>query len=221
MNVSDKIIRFCENLESPNNLPDEVIVMNPYQNENTRLYARQFYNKYYNDKEARTVLFGINPGRLGGGITGVPFTDPIRLEEDCGLQNSLEKKQELSSRFIYEMIMTYGSPHSFYNKFYITGVSPLGFVKNGKNLNYYDIPNFKELFEKYALNQIKEQMNFSLNTSIAYSIGQGQNLKFLKFLNEKHKLFERIEALPHPRWIMQYRLKRKDEFIQEYLNKLS
>ena len=49
----------------------------------------------------RHLLLGINPGRFGGGVTGIPFTDPIRLQNVCGIENNFEKKQELSSVFIY------------------------------------------------------------------------------------------------------------------------
>lgn len=220
MTVSEKIISFYENLESPRKLPPEVVVMNPYQNAESKKYTQLFYDKYYSDNNERVVLFGINPGRFGGGITGVPFTDPLKLEEDCGIANPFDKKQELSSRFIYDMIRAYGGPDLFYSRYYISAMSPLGFVQEGKNLNYYDIPNFKSLFEKYAIDRIKEQLDFPLNREVAYAIGQGQNLKFLSFLNDKYQIFKRIETVPHPRWVMQYRLKRKDEFIQEYLTKL-
>ena len=32
--------------------------------------------------------------------------------------------------------------------------------------------------------------------------------------------FERILPLPHPRWVMQYRRKRKEEFVGQYLGVL-
>jgi hypothetical protein len=220
MTVADKIIQFCESLVSPEKLPKDVQVMNPYQDKLARQFAASFYNKYYNDTKERIVLFGINPGRFGGGITGVPFTDPLRLEENCGIANPFDKKQELSSRFIYDIVEAYGGPEAFYSKFYISAISPLGFVRDGKNLNYYDIANFKTLFEKYAVERINEQLEFPLNKAIAFCIGQGQNQKFLTFLNDKYKLFRQIETVPHPRWVMQYRLKRKQEFIDQYISKL-
>src|SRR5687768_18158258 len=34
--------------------------------------------------------------------------------------------------------IAYGGCDKFYSDFFITAVSPLGFVKNGKNVNYYD-----------------------------------------------------------------------------------
>ena len=211
------LMAYYENLNPPENLPGDVVVMNPYQNRETFTVASQFYHKYYDDPEERTICFGINPGRFGAGVTGVPFTDPIRLEEACGIKNSFDKKAELSSRFIYDMIQAYGGPKKFYSKFYISAVSPLGYIRNGINLNYYDIKDFKELFENYAVAEIKKQMPLGISRNVAFSIGKGQNIKYLHWLNERHQLFDRIIPLSHPRWVMQYRLKRKDEFISEYL----
>ncbi|MCK5703784.1 MAG: DUF4918 family protein, partial [Cyclobacteriaceae bacterium] len=56
---------------------------------------------------------------------------------------------------------------------------------------------------------------------VAFSMGKGQNFKYLKYLNKKYQLFDKVEPLPHPRWVMQYRLKRKAEFIHEYISKIS
>ncbi|MEP2025387.1 MAG: uracil-DNA glycosylase family protein [Reichenbachiella sp.] len=220
MLVSDRILEFYQSLAAPAKLPKKVKTLNPYQSDDGWETTTQFYQKYYSDNNSRRMLFGINPGRFGGGITGVPFTDPLLLEEVCEIPNSFNKRAELSSRFIYEMIDHYGGPDAFYSKFYITGMSPLGFVMDGKNLNYYDLKDWQKVFEKDMIQWIKSQLTFNIDTSVAYSIGQGQNLKFLKQLNDKHQFFEDIIPVPHPRWVMQYRLKRKQEFIDEYLQKL-
>lgn len=221
MTVAKRILDFYDSLESPQNLPPEVETMNPYQEESALKLATSFYKKFYGDNQPRTILFGINPGRFGGGITGVPFTDPIRLEKDCGIANYLDKRQELSSVFMYEMIQAFGGAQTFYNQFYFSAVSPLGYVKNGKNLNYYDIPNYKLLFNDYALKCIQQQFNLPIKKSMAFCIGQGQNHKFLTELNKKYHLFGRIEVVPHPRWVMQYKLKSKQLYINEYLQKLT
>lgn len=221
MTVADKILDFYQQLTPPDNLPKDVVVMNPYHQKEAWQCTSQFYSEYYNDQDPRVVLFGINPGRFGGGITGIPFTDPIKLEEYCKIRNSFDKRAELSSRFIYEMIHTFGGATKFYRQFYFSAMSPLGFVKDAKNLNYYDIENWKSIFEDYASMFIKKQLDFPLNRKVAFSIGQGKNLKFLQELNKKHKFFEEIKTVPHPRWVMQYRLKKKEEYINEYIDKLS
>lgn len=221
MTIADKILGFYQKLEPPKNLPSEVEILNPYKDGQAWEVTREFYQKYYADEHPRIVLFGINPGRFGGGITGVPFSDPIQLETHCQIHTSFEKRAELSSGFIYEMIHSFGGAQSFYRHFYISAISPLGYVTQGKNLNYYDISNWKPLFQEYSSSKIKEQLDFPLSRKIAFSIGQGENVKFLNELNKKHQFFDQIITLPHPRWVMQYRLKRKAEFIQEYVSKLS
>lgn len=218
---AELIMQYYRQLQPPTNLPADVEVMNPYKNEATLAIAAKFYQKYYSDDRARIMLFGINPGRFGAGVTGVPFTDPLKLEEVCNIPNDLDKKPELSSRFINEMVMAYGGPEKFYAKYYISGVSPLGYLRDGINLNYYDIKGYKPMFEAYVVKQIREQLKFSIDQSVAYSIGKGLNIKYLHYINDKYGFFEKVLPLSHPRWVMQYRLKRKDEFIQEYLDVLS
>ncbi len=215
---SDLVLQYYQQLVPPTQLPQDVEVMNPYLNPTTFDIAGAFYKKYYGDNTPRIVCFGINPGRFGAGITGIPFTDPIRLKEDCGISNPFEQRAELSSKFIYEMIDAYGGPVSFYGRFFISAVSPLGYLQNGINLNYYDIKGFKARFEKYVAQEIEKQLAFGLETDVAFSIGKGQNIKFLHWINDKYGFFKEIKPLSHPRWVMQYRLKRKQEFIQEYLN---
>ena len=113
---AERLMGYYRDLRPPGSLPQEVEVMNPYQHEETFRIASTFYHKYYNDTNERYICFGINPGRFGAGITGVPFTDPIRLEEVCGIEHTFDKKAELSSRFIYDMIAAYGGPEKFYSQ---------------------------------------------------------------------------------------------------------
>jgi hypothetical protein len=216
MDLSLHIIDFYKNLEAPSFLPEGVEAMDPYEDNVVMKNLGAFYSKYFSDKKPRVMLVGINPGRFGGGLTGIPFTDPINLQDTCGIQNNLVKRHELSSKFIYEMINELGGVEKFYKNFYITAVSPLGFVMNGKNLNYYDIPELTTKWESFIIKALKTQAEFCKNRTICYSLGQGKNFKFLQRINEVYQIFDDVRALPHPRWIMQYRLKRKDEFISVY-----
>ena len=219
---SEKILTFYNNLDIPKGLPDGVGILNPFKDKKVLEFNRLFYNKYYNDNYDRTYLIGINPGRLGAGVTGIPFTDPIRLQEVLGVRNELDKKPELSSKYIYDLIENIGGPNLFFRSFYFTSVSPIGFVKNGKNLNYYDQKNLQDQLESFIVNSMQEQINsIDTNREVAFSLGQGKNFKYLEKLNQKHGFFNRIEPLPHPRWVMQYRLKRKMDFIDLYIKKLS
>src|SRR3982750_3755125 len=97
MNFDTAILHFLFNLQLPFTLPKDVEVLDAHQREDVRQVCTSFYKKYYSDNHQRHLLLGINPGRFGGGITGIPFTDPIRLEKVCGIENDFQKKQELSS----------------------------------------------------------------------------------------------------------------------------
>ena len=70
------------------------------------------------------------------------------------------------------------------------------------------------------LDNFRTQLDFGADTSVAYSMGKGKNFKFLKTINDEYGFFEKVVALPHPRWVMQYRLKRKLEFVDEYVQAL-
>ena len=97
---------------------------------------------------------------------------------------------------------------------------PLGFVKEGINLNYYDD---KELIAKvwpFMQTEFKKQMKFPVKTKTGYSIGKGLNFKYLQKINKELNLFDEVKPLPHPRWVMQYRLKSKNKYIDEYLEVL-
>lgn len=181
---------------------------------------RAFYKKYYDDWQPRIGIFGINPGRFGAGVTGVPFTDPIRLEEEVGIPNDFKKRQELSSVFVYEVIAAWGNPEAFYRTFYITSLSPLGFIKNGRNYNYYDDKKIQHAVEPYIVDHLKKQLDIGVSSRVAICMGRGKNSAYFEKLNEREQLFDTIIPLPHPRWIMQYRRKKKEAFIQEYISNL-
>jgi len=221
MPLSNKILSFLKKLDLQIELPEEVEIMNPFKDEDIFNLCKKFYKKYYNDNKSRHIIFGINPGRFGGGITGIPFTDPVRLQNICGIENELQKKQELSSVFIYEMIDSFGGPEMFYDKFYISAISPLGFIKNNKNLNYYDDRKLENNIKIFVIDCIKQQLAFGIESEIAFCLGEGKNFVYLSKLNNEMKFFDKIVSLPHPRFIMQYRLKKKREYIERYLRALT
>lgn len=218
MTVADKITDFLFNLEFPLQTTKGVQVLDVHRDEAVRKACTSFYKKFYNDHHPRHLLIGINPGRFGGGVTGLPFTDPIRLEKDCGIPNPWPKKQELSSVFMYEMMEAYGGVKQFYGDIYISAVSPLGFIKDGKNLNYYDDKSLKEKIKPFVVNCMEHQLGFGLNRDVCFCIGEGENLRYLSALNREYQWFKNVEAVAHPRFIMQYRLKYKQDYIDKYLH---
>lgn len=217
MALADKITGFLFNLEFPLKLGKGMGVLDVHRDEAVRKACIAFYRKFYNDNKSRYMLIGINPGRFGGGVTGLPFTDPVRLEKDCGIKNDWTKKQELSSVFMYEMMDAYGGVKSFYKDIYISAVNPLGFIKDGKNLNYYDDRDLKERIRPFVVECMEKQLAFGLHREVCFCIGEGENLKYLTALNAEHKWFKNVEAVAHPRFIMQYKLKFKQDYISKYI----
>lgn len=199
--------------------------MNPFKDNKEIIPITQtFYNKFYNDNRRRKLILGINPGRLGAGATGIPFTDTKRLSEICGIQIESTATHEPSSVFIYELIEKYGGTKKFYSDFYINSICPLGFVLqnekgNWVNCNYYD---YEELFVSvrgFIVASLKAQINFGIDTDTCFILGK-KNAEFFKLINDNEKLFGSIIAFEHPRYIEQYKSKQRDKYIAEYLNKL-
>ncbi|MBP9924716.1 MAG: DUF4918 family protein [Cyclobacteriaceae bacterium] len=217
---SQKVLLFFKTLKISASLPKGVEVLNPYHDRKAFELCKQFYNQYYADSNNRKIILGINPGRLGAGLTGIPFTDPIKLKDICGINNALPRKAELSADFIYQMINAYGGPLKFYQNFYITSVSPLGFTKDGKNLNYYDDKKLIKQLNPFILSSITKQLQFGIDTKTAYCLGEGENYKFLSKLNAEHQFFENLIPLAHPRFIMQYKRKSLNHYMDHYMEAL-
>jgi hypothetical protein len=220
MVIGDNIISFLQRLEIKQTLPHGIKILNPYKEEEVKRVTGLFYRKYYPDHLERRMILGINPGRFGAGVTGISFTDPVRLEKDCNIQNSLAKRPETSSVFIYKMIHAYGGCFSFYRRYYVTAVCPLGFTSGGKNLNYYDRKELSDRLRTFIVHKIREQIDFGLLTDRAFCIGEGKNYHFLQRINQEHHFFKEIVPLPHPRFVMQYRYKDADHYISHYLSLL-
>jgi len=217
---ADNAIDFYNNLQIKSSLPSGSGILNPYDDPAVQVIVTAFFTRFYNDQRERIILLGINPGRFGAGITGITFTDPVRLQEVCEIPNNFEKRAELSSRFIYDVISSYGGCRSFFQRFFLSAVSPLGFVKDGKNLNYYDDRDLEKALGEFIASTLRDQLHLGIRSDKAVCLGDGRNMKYLDRLNRELKLFGEIIPLPHPRWIMQYRFKRKEEFIEKYLEVL-
>ncbi|MCB0527741.1 MAG: DUF4918 family protein [Lewinellaceae bacterium] len=218
MTFGERIIDFTRALQVPDTpLPPGFEWLFPYEQPQTMQALSDFYRKYYTDDRSRIFMFGINPGRFGAGVTGVPFTDPIRLEAECGIKNDFAKKPELSSGFVWMFINAYGGPDTFCRDFYITSISPLGFVREGKNINYYDDRGLQKAVEPFIIRNIRTQLELGARRETALCLGEGQNFAYFQKLNAVQGFFREIIPLPHPRWVMQYRRKRVDEFVGKYL----
>ena len=220
---AEAVIQFFKGLEYKGSLPYGISVMNPFlDNPEIIPVVSQFYHKFYNDCNQRYLILGINPGRFGAGVTGIPFTDSKRLSERCGLSIPGLNTFETSSVYVYEMIDAFGGVEKFYNKFFISAVCPLGFTaisSKGKsvNYNYYDDRKLTEAVMDFIINSLTKQLEFGIERDSCFCLGTGKNFKFLVQLNNELKLFDRIVPLEHPRYIMQYKTKQKHSYINSYI----
>ena len=217
MTFSEQILDFYFSMPRSLPLPNGVETIYPFENEETQRVMKSFFNTYYNDTKPRTYLIGINPGRLGSGITGIGFADGYHLEAYCDIPNSFDKRVEISAAFMFEVMEAYGGVEVFYKDFFFTTVMPLGLLKNNKNYNYYDDLETQNTLEPFIEETLLKQMSFPQAKPNIICVGQGKNFKYLKAFNDKHKCFESIEVVPHPRWVMQYRRKEKQQYIDTYL----
>lgn len=223
---ADQVIAFNRNLDFHDSLPTGFRVLNPFiENPETMEVMSRFYHKYYNDHKERRFIIGINPGRHGAAITGIPFTDTKRMESVCGIKMESARTHEVSSVFVYDMIEEFGGAERFYKDFYINSPFPLAIVKktkNGKwlNANYYDDPNLFDAVEDFMIESLKIHIQMGLVTSKVFSLGV-KNFKFLEKLNKKANLFGEIIPLEHPRYIQQYKMKSRKLYIDKYIRILS
>jgi hypothetical protein len=217
---SHDIISFYASLQPHPRLPAKIEWLYPQQDPAVRELSAAFFNKYFSDTNKRHLLFGINPGRFGAGVTGVNFTAPRQLAQYCGIAHTLKDQSELSAEFIYKVIEAYGGPAAFYSRFFISSVCPLGFVKNGININYYDDPRLLKKVSPFIVDCINRQLQWNVHRKSTICIGGEKNFKALQAFNAKHQWFETILPLPHPRFIMQYRRRFVADYVGMYLEAL-
>ena len=129
-------------------------------------------------------------------------------------------QSELSAEFIYDVINAFGGPEPFYKHFFIGSVCPLGFVKGGKNINYYDDKELQQTVRPFIVANLKKLLACHVITDKCLCIGGEKNYRFLDALNQQYGFFKKIVPLPHPRFILQYRRRQRAEYLQQYLDAL-
>ena len=220
MTVSSRAIKYFLTLQRPAQPTNDIIILNPYESSEVKSVVKNFYIKFYNDARERIFIIGINPGRFGGGLTGIAFTDPVALRESCKIENNLGNRKELSSKFIYLVAEKYGGVEKFFSKVFLTALYPFAIIKDGKNYNYYDDRSLAENLRPEIVETVKSQIKFGANRKFAIILGK-KNAEFFSSINEQHKFFKRIVALEHPRYIVQYRLKKIEEYIKKYTDAIN
>ncbi len=223
---AERINTFNRNLLFTGLLPGGFRLMNPFR-ENAEILkiTEGFYSKFYHDNHPRRLILGINPGRLGAGATGIPFTDTKRLSTHCGIQISSIHTHEPSSVFVYDVIGQYGGTERFYRDYYINSLCPLGFVRinnrnNEVNCNYYDDEALFEAVKPFITENLKQQIALGTDTRRVIILGK-KNGRYFDKINREHRLFETREVLDHPRFIEQYKARERAAYIGRYLGVLN
>lgn len=215
-----KAIKYFTNLNSTVKLPSGVKILNPYKKEEVRSAVRQFFQKFYDDDRKRIFILGINPGRFGGGLTGISFTDPVALKEHCGVENNLGNRKELSSKFIYSLANKFGGTEKFFSKVFLTALYPFALIKDGKNFNYYDDKSLANILRNDIIKNIEAQIAFGARKDFAIILGK-KNAEYFASINKEKHFFNNFIVLEHPRFIMQYRQKYFDHYLDKYLKSIN
>lgn len=216
MSFADKAIKYFNGLKTPELNLNQTELLNPYSSKEVKEIVRKFFRKFYDDDNERIFIIGINPGRFGGGLTGISFTDPVALREQCGIENNLGNQKELSSKFIYSVANRFGGVEKFFSKVFLTALYPFALLKKGKNYNYYDDKVLTEYLKSEIVKNIKSQIKFGAYRDFAILLGK-KNAIYFEPLNSEYKFFKKIIVVEHPRYIMQYKLKQMNDYIKKYI----
>ncbi len=227
--LADRLLKLVTSISLDGiTLPKGVQVLDPLRGENStevERIVRDFHHAHFNDDRPRKLMLGINPGRLGAGSTGLCFTDTKRCESDLGIPVNGFRTHEPSSDFFYRVVRTMGGAKDFYRAVYVQAICPLGFTKAGPkgspvNLNYYDDRALQVALTPFVVDWLRKLIATGMRTDNVFCIGTGKNLAYLEALNAEHRFYERITALEHPRFIMQYKAKSVDAYVRKYVRAL-
>ncbi|MGA0559850.1 uracil-DNA glycosylase family protein [Larkinella sp. VNQ87] len=136
------------------------------------------------------------------------------------IDNELPPTPELSSRFIYQIVEAFGGAEAFYARFFLTSLYPLALIKGGKNYNFYDDKTTTEALWPAIVASVREQLTFGCNRNVVVCLGR-KNEAFLQRLNQQHGFFGRVATLDHPRYILQYRSRDIDSYVDRYVRTLA
>ncbi len=217
---ADRAITYYLNLRVPTNMPPGVSALNPYQSPPVQAVVQTFYQKFFHDQQPRVFVMGINPGRFGAGVTGISFTTAQNLRTYCGIENPLPNTPELSSRFVYRVVEALGGASAFYSRFFLTSLYPLALMKDNKNYNFYDDRATTAALWPVITDMVRQQLTFGYDRRVGICLGK-KNEGFLKRLNDEQGFFDQIIALDHPRYILQYRSRDLEGYVDQYVRTLA
>jgi len=217
---ADRIATFLTSLTIDEPLPEDFEVLDPYRDPEVRRVVNLFARSAYAGEQTRTAIWGINPGRFGAGVTGLSFTDPYVLTEVLGFETSISGRREISAEFIWNVVDAYGGPTAFFRDFYLSALSPLGYVRGGRNVNFYDDPDFLDRISPQILSWVRQQQGAGLQADRCVVLGTGRLREVMEQRLRPHLDYTTVEYLEHPRFIMQYRRRQMEEYVDKYVQTL-
>jgi len=219
MTFGQLIEEFLTGLRLDVPLPDGFEVLQPYANPAVRYNIHEMCARYYADAPTpRIPMWGINPGRLGGGVTGLSFTDPHALFHMLRIGPETQMRREPSATFIQMVIEAYGGAEPFYRDVFLSAISPLGFIKDGNNINFYDDPGLCRAIVPFVLESVRTQSAAGLRTDACIVLGSGKLRTFVEREVVPVIGYKRVVYLDHPRFVMQYRRKAAHQYVEQYVS---
>ncbi len=215
---ANSIATFLCTVQLDVDLPAGFEVLNPYADAEVRRVVVEFCKRYYSGDHRRQPIWGINPGRFGGGVTGLSFTDPVSLSTHLGIGTTIVGRRELSAQFIEQVIDAYGGPQTFYRDVYLGALSPLGFVRQGVNINFYDDKGLSADIAPFIQRCLETQIRAGLVQGRALLLGSGALVAYVRRFLPAVYASTTIVALDHPRYIMQYRRRHIMEYVARYVD---
>jgi uracil-DNA glycosylase len=171
-----------------------------------------FDETYYSNDFPKIVLCGINPGKDGAGVTGVPFVDERTLDERLSDNNIKTNKTEPSAQFFNKIVDHFGA-ETFYKYFYVTNISWFGFTKNGNNFNYYKL---SDSAQEYISKAFMCEMTL-INPTTIVPLGEQVEKSLTRVFSDSMIKVE--NRLMHPRGCVSG-TKRKAQCLNDYINLL-
>ena len=177
-----------------------------------RAWLDAFWQHYVPYPLPQTVILGLNPGRFGAGQTGIPFIDFRSLSVLLPDAELPKLDSEPSATFFFRVVQQIGA-EKFYREFFVSNVSALGYLRNGKNANYTDLP---QVAQQIVARNFAEEMA-ALRPKRIIALGREAEASAQELYPDGSV---RISHLPHPSWIMTYRLREAQSWVRRYAQML-
>jgi hypothetical protein len=198
-------------------LPEGVEVLFPYSSDEVRRVVHEMCIRYYASTGPRIGVLGINPGRFGAGLTGLAFTDPWAVEHDLGIPTTVTGRREMSAEFISMVIEAYGGPTMFYDDVFMSALSPLGFIRNEANINFYDDRELERTMTPQIITWMRKIFDAGVRKDTTILLGSGKLRTFMEKNVREQVGVSEVIYLDHPRYIMQYRRSQVSDYVRLYV----